>query len=624
MLQKLRNLTNTIFVKLIIGLLILSFALWGIGDMFRGKITNHVAKIGNFSVSPAYLEYRTKLLQDRYRQYFNSENDIDSSVIQNLALNTIIREKIIDFETQELGYIVDNKLAFSLIRENQNFLDVKGDFSQVKFKNYLIQQNITEANLFDNLSKEISSNIFNSGFSNTSIDFPKLYELESNFVNEERIVSLIKINIPKTIPDIKNPMESELLDFYSKYKEDYILPETRDVEILHFSCAEFANKVEISDDKAKLEYKKNLDKYQVLEQRKVQQLYSESEEQIKKAHLDLSQGKGFTDVAKTLNMSEKDINLGFLDKKKLYSNFVAPVFNADMNEYSSPVKGPFGWHIFKVTEIKAGKKISFINAKQQVIDALQEQESCSLAVKSFNNAEDNVSANLPFKDIAQNYGLPIKSYDKVQLQSGINSSELSDEQREKLVQLIFSSKATNIINSEVLGENHFILYNVKQIYEKRYLTIDEIKGVLSTRWKKEKHQEKYKSIADTIYTALKDEDDKHQKLRKLKRQYKFSFANTNISRDNDSFPEGFINNIFSLSDNDISEAFYNEAHGQYLLAILDKVQIKETSPGQKMLLNENIKNNYLKYFNSNINSTYLNYLINKHNVVLRSNNTQTN
>ena len=99
MLQKLRNLTNTIFVKLIIGLLILSFAFWGSGDIFRSKITNHVAKIGNFSVSPAYLEYRTKLLQDRYRQYFNSENDIDSSMIQNLALNTIIREKIIDFET---------------------------------------------------------------------------------------------------------------------------------------------------------------------------------------------------------------------------------------------------------------------------------------------------------------------------------------------------------------------------------------------------------------------------------------------------------------------------------------------------------------------------------------------
>ena len=61
MLQKLRNLTNTIFVKLIICLLVLSFALWGIGDIFRSKLTEHIAKVGGFSVSKEYLDYRTEI-----------------------------------------------------------------------------------------------------------------------------------------------------------------------------------------------------------------------------------------------------------------------------------------------------------------------------------------------------------------------------------------------------------------------------------------------------------------------------------------------------------------------------------------------------------------------------------
>ena len=617
MLQKLRNLTNTIFVKLIICLLVLSFALWGIGDIFRSKLTEHIAKVGGFSVSKEYLDYRTEILRNQYSQYFN-DADINPGLIQNIALRNIIREKVVDFEAKNLGYKTDNELVFSVIRNDSNFLDEEGKFSQIRFRNYLLSNNVTEKMLFNNLSKDIISNIINDSFTNNSINFPGLQKLESNFINEERTVSLIKIKIPKVAPDTGNPTESELLDMYSKYKEDYIFPETRDFQMITFGCKQFLDKANIDDASVKAEYEQNIDKYQIPEKRKVRQLFSKSEELIKKAYDDLVSGEDFIKISNTLDMKDKDVNLGLLSKNTLYANFVEPVFGANISEYTTPIKGPFGWHIFQIDEIKKGKKLLFSDVKKEIFTSLQKQKACNLASEYFSKAEDDIAAGVGIEDIAKNYNLTVEEISKIKDDSFINGQDDNAETSEKLYKIIFTESDINKVKSQLLGNENFIVYNLKQVNEQRYLTIDEIKGALSERWKKEKHQEKYQNIADDVYNNIKG-NEKNIDYRKLKTRYNLHLSNIDITRENDILPIMFTEDIFKLSDNSVSDTFYDEDNHQYLIAVMKTRNIKKISAGKQMLINETIKNNYLSYFNNSVSNSYFNYLIKKHGVELQSN-----
>lgn len=618
MLQKLRNLTNTIFVKIIICLLILSFVLWGIGDLFRSKLTSRVAKIGNISISQEYLDYRTKLLKERYAEYLGDTASSDPSLMQNLALNNIIRDKIIELESNELGYKINNKLAFSLIKNNINFLDIDGKFSKIKLENYLLQSNITEAILFKNLSKEIVTEIFNNSLNNDSIAFPKLYKLERDFINQQRTISLITVKIPKIIPEITNPTESELLDFYSKHKEDYILPETSDFQIISFHCKNFENKVTVTNLDAKQEFETNTDKYHIPEQRQIQQLFSKSQEKINKAHKDLENGKDFTKIAQNLNMEEEKINLGFQVRKKLYSGFVEQIFNLNTGQYTTPIKGPFGWHIFKLLTIKKGQQVSFTTVKQKIIQSLTEQKSCNLATEYFNKAENDIAAQLSLQDIATNYKLSIQNFDKVKAGNAPHIDGLNQIQSQKLHKIILSEKETNIIKSKIFDKHLFILYNLKQINDQRYLTIDEIKGVLDTRWKTNKHQIQYQDIAKKIHSELKENDGRTDISNKLKQEYNFSLSNITLTRDSDILPIEFTEQIFKLAQDNISEVFFDQENNQYLLAKLLHLKTKQLSPGKQMLMDENIKNNYLQYFNNNINNAYINYLMKKYKVELKT------
>ena len=611
MLKKIRRLTTTIFVKLIITLIILSFAAWGIGDLFRNKLTEHVAKVGKLSISKEYLDYRTNNLLEQYK---NTKQQIDQSIIRKATLSNIIKEKIVDYESDSLGYRASNKLAFSLISKESFFLDKDGSFDNNKFKNYLLQRNISEQNLFQNLRQNITSEVFSNALRTNALSFSKLYKLQSDYINEERTVSLITIKTPQHIKNVSTPTESELLDFYGKNKQNYLNPETRNFQIIDFSCNKFLSQIKISDQEIKEEFDSNSNIYQIPQKRKILQLFSKSKDSIDEAYKKLNNGKNFEIIAVELKMKNSDIDLGLQNRRKLYHSFVEPIFSLDKNQYTEPIKGPFGWHIFKVTEIHSGKKVALSQVKNDIAENLKKQKSCKIAISNFNSAEDDIASGMKLVDIAKKYNLDLLKFKNIKVKDSLKIGTLDITNSEPLLRQIFLTSDTNKLYTKLFGDENFVIYSLKQVNSSRYFTLDEIRGVLSEEWRIAKHKEKYNNISNTIYDILNKSPDIRKKLYLLKKQYKFSIANNIYTRDSEKIPLEFLEQIFNLDDNKISKPFYDQKNHQYLLAILNSTKVKKSSPGQQMFLDENLKDNYLGYFNNSVMDSYLNYLMKKHKV----------
>ncbi len=65
-------------------------------------------------------------------------------------------------------------------------------------------------------------------------------------------------------------------------------------------------------------------------------------------------------------MNENDIEIGLQTQSQIFADFAQEIFNLSLNQHTKPIKGPYGWHIFKVQKIKPETLILFEEAKAQI------------------------------------------------------------------------------------------------------------------------------------------------------------------------------------------------------------------------------------------------------------------
>jgi len=617
MLNKLRNLTKTLFAKILIILIIMSFASWGIGDLFRSQANNHVAKINNYKVTPQYLDYRTNIMveqyKDRYRQYFSQEAEIDKNAMQIIALRAIVEEELIKSEAQYLGYKTNQMMAFSLLKKNSVFLDEQGNFDQRKLKSYITQNNLNEKNIFANISKDIINNIFDQSFSNKSFNFEKLYKLQSDFINQTRTIKLITLNSPNNLNYNINPSESELLDFYSSNKDNYLIAKNYSFELATVNCVAFRNKVIISSQEIQDQFDKNPSLYQIAEKRYVKQIFANSEEKIKALHQSLESGKDFNQVALSNNMKKKDIELGLYSEDQLYQSFAKEIFALALNSYSQPIKGPFNWHIFTVSKIHQAKQNSFTTVKKDIRKQLVNDKSCIMAKNTFTNIQKNLAETFNLKDLAQKNKLSLEKFKKVNLQEELRISNFTIDEIEQIKRQIANNQQLNRSQIITLSQDNHLIYNVSNINEARHPNIDEIKGLLTLDWQKDQQKKLHKIVAQEIQQKLSINTSSTQ-LKKISNNHPLKINSLTISRDSKKLPPIFNKEIFNLKLEQKSQPFYDEVNNKYLIAILENYKIVKKSKGKNFFILEQIKNNLAQNLTNSMNNSYLNFLDKKYQV----------
>ena len=316
-------------------------------------------------------------------------------------------------------------------------------------------------------------------------------------------------------------------------------------------------------------------------------------------------------------MSDKDINLGSQNKNQIYQNFVDTIFTLPKNQYSKPIKGPFGWHIFKVTKITAGKKVNLISVKEKIKNKLKTEKSCEIASNIINNAEDDIASGQNISQISKKYSLKINNNLIKNDNTEYYLNFLSIKENQTLKNEVFKETEINIPYSKYFTDNKSIIYQIETITPSRYYAIDEIKGILIAKVKQHKLKKQYNDTASNISKTLSNSSNKKQTLRKLQKTHKFKIHNISLTRNEQNYPEIFINQIFNLELKQNTPPSYIAQENHYIIGLYNNNKIKKTSPGQKLFLNEKLKNIYQKQITDAIYDNYSNYLVKKYQVEIR-------
>jgi peptidyl-prolyl cis-trans isomerase D len=609
MLEKIRGAVGGIIVKTIIGLIIVSFALFGLSDIFRSKLQSHIAKVGSYKITKQYLDYRVSNLKQRYTAY----KDVDNKLLSRMVLSKVIKEKLIILEAKDLGYELDNEAIFEEITKSKNFNDKNNQFSKKIFKNFLLANNISEHEYFDYLRTNLLTKILNSSFAPDYIKISNLVNLTINHQNMIKDVYQIKIKIPKSTIYSSSPSESQLLDFYEKNNFRYKAPEIRDISYLEFSCSRFRAQVKITDQKIKEFHNKNKSKYQKLEQREILQISAKDQKEIKNIHKKLKQGQNFIKLAKELNISDKEMRLGYLTKKNLYKDFVKPVFKLKVNDISDPVKGPFGYYIFKVTKIKPALKVKYAQIKNKLRNDMVKKESCDLAVKNFNLAEEQIFQQKSLSEIAKNFSLNLKNI-RVSKDNIEKRLKVKREFKVEIINNIFANNQKNKPQARSFTDNNGIIFVNNKITKSRQYALDEVRGKVIAKWQAEERKKRYKKKAENILKKIKLSSNKNLEINHLAQNKKFIMTRKFISSDSKNISFDSFNQIDNLKIGEVSEITFDEEKNSFYIYYLNNKKLRKISKIKKDLLEEQISSYYKSDLKSIFENSYIRFLYKKYKV----------
>ena len=368
MLDIIRNLVASIFGKILLGIMVLSFALWGVGDLLNSGNSQLAAKIGKQKVT----------LDDFYYEFQRSIDDFNNSLekritlaeayeekIHTLVINEMVYDQMINVYANNNNIFVNNEILKKVIKSMPQFQNEDGSFNKTIYE-YSIQDAFPSEKVFLDEVRNLylKGHLFDLFDSSISLN-KKIHNLILDFEGETRDFEYFTINnIPFDEPVLT---DIELNDYFSENEKDFRIPKSVILDLIQINYQDFANNVDIDETILKEEYENNLAAYTTPETRDIEFARFDNildANNYREIILNLSD----TEI-KSYN-KENDVSFNKIENLK-FDDFdiilAEKIFNLSEGKISKPIDTKeLGFYIVKLNSIDLEKVISFEEASNEI------------------------------------------------------------------------------------------------------------------------------------------------------------------------------------------------------------------------------------------------------------------
>lgn len=383
MLQAIRERAQGAFAWVILILITVPFALWGIQNYFDTGKEMPVAVVGD-------REFFQRDVNRTYELMAQNRADItqfDEQQLRQQALDRLIRDEVLLQATKELGIAVTDSSVRDFI-QSMDYFQTDGKFDQEKYKLILSSQRKSSPEFTEQVRKALEMEQYQRGV--TAFSFVTDYQLDRFFrlFDQERTIEYVLISAKPS----DAPVSDEAIEqYYRTHFSSFRTPERVTVEFLELNLEDLARDVHPTEEELHAFYEEQKDVYTTEERRKVSHILvvashqadpealKAAQEKINRAEQRIQDHEDFAVVARELSddaMSAKNGgDLGLIARGVMEKNFDEAAFALSAGEVSEPVKTSFGFHLIKVTELEPAKTKPFADVKEEVKKAYQLQEA---------------------------------------------------------------------------------------------------------------------------------------------------------------------------------------------------------------------------------------------------------
>ena len=505
MLGAIRNKSKGWVAYLIVGLITVPFALFGIQDYASRSANTSIAKVDgeDIDINIYYQELNTQQrnLQQQLGAAYTQE--IDNTLKQTL-LDSLINEKLIENYANSLDIVTLDDEVKSVIEMNQAFL-VDGEFSQERYIQLLRLNSYTPAGYEIAQSKSLNREQIKRNLSGSAFMSSTQIEQLNDLAAQEREVSYIALNTENYVDQV-SVSESQISDYFNENRSNFIEGRKVKVDFVELTLDSMEEPEQPTESDLRNLYDENADLYTNPERRRAQHILIESEDLANELLSQIKEGADFAELAKAnsedTSSSEEGGDLGFFEKELMGAEFDEVAFAMNIGDVSDVVETDYGFfHIIKLTDIEPETMQSFEMIEDRLVSLYiknAKEKSLFGSLEEFMNLSYEESLDM----VADQFALEVQSSDYF--------SEGSTQYDPKFVTSAFSSAVIDEgLNSEVMeiSPEKFVVLALSDLQSERERDLNEVEGQIEAALKSAAAKEIIDNLAENIASALTSGDE---------------------------------------------------------------------------------------------------------------------
>ncbi|MFT6435929.1 MAG: peptidyl-prolyl cis-trans isomerase D [Candidatus Azotimanducaceae bacterium] len=467
-----RDNSQGLIAKIIVGLIIVVFALFGMGSIttFLAPVPK-VATVNGTDISQQEMEQAVERNRRIMRAQGVSVDDIDEDDLRKNVLRDLINRALLIDAADELGLGFSDAALDDEIRATPAFqLDGIFDPGQFQlviggagFSPLLYRQEMRRDKTFQQLSAAISATAFYTEDEVLN---------SSSLAQQTRDIAYLRIDTDKLIDQI-DVSDSEVELYYNANTNLFMTEESVDLSYVELKRSDLLDEVEVSEDALLVFYEDTKEIYAADERRQVAHILveindevsqEEALENIQEVYGKLKSGADFADLAKQYSQdsgsAEEGGDLGFNAAGTFVTEFEEAAYDLALNQSSEPVLTEFGYHLIKLLGLEEATTPSFAEVREQLEKSYREAEAEEIFVTRSARLSEMAYESPDLIEPAEELGLIIQRTGKVNRDTtegiAVNSNVLNAA--------FTSDVLLDRLNSELIAidPNHHVVIRVEE------------------------------------------------------------------------------------------------------------------------------------------------------------------
>lgn len=513
-MDNLRTKANSPFIKVLLGIIILSFVLTGVAGYVIGGSSNDAAEVNGQSISREQLQQAFSQERQSLQEYLGDKfsevagNEESMKLLRRQALDNLINNELINQYANELNLSASDAQIEKAIFAMPVF-QTNGQFDGEKYRQILAQYNVNA----DNFAAQVRSDLVRAqlarSFTGTEFTLPSEVKAYAELFLQKREIRTAKLSLADAQAK-QSVTDEEIKAYYDANQNSFISPEKVQVSYVEMDAASMPEQT-VSNEEMKTYYEQNLKNYTQAEQKQYSMIQVASEKDAKAIADELKNGADFEALAAEKSTDKFSAGnkgvIGWMESASTPTEIVSANLK-DKGQVSAPIESGKNFVIFRLDDIKPESTKSFDSVKDSLQSTLTQEKN----VKQFYDLQQKVSEaatndNESLVSVEDISGLKVITtdwFDRNNPPAALNFPKIVNEVfSERLV----DKNGSTGINSDVInveGDRAFVV-RVAQFKPEQTESLETVKSEIETLVKRQKAEAMLKTEGDKLVAALKED-----------------------------------------------------------------------------------------------------------------------
>ena len=391
MLQTIRDRAQGWIAWAIVILISIPFALWGIQEYLGGGSQPVIASVNDREITERELDRRYQEFRANLREQLGSAYRpelFDDARMRKQVLEDMISRELIIQESARLGLYAGDQMVRTLIMSVPRF-QKDGGFDQASYERDLRFQGLSSKDFEDRMRLRLITSQLSRAIEASAFVTERELNDAVRLRDQQRLFSFLVLPLSEFLEDREFP-EADMEAYYRAHQDRFRVPEQIKVEYLTLDARGIGAKLEPDEETLRGVFEADQSQFARGEQRRTSHILvavtpdadqastKAAEQKIKDALTRIQGGEEFAVLAREVSddpgSSEAGGDLGFIERGMMDPAFEQAAFSAETDKVIGPVRSRFGFHLIKITGIKAAEVPSFEEQRDMVLEAYRRSE----------------------------------------------------------------------------------------------------------------------------------------------------------------------------------------------------------------------------------------------------------